>query len=206
MSWPTRRQQNSSKRAEGEDSRRASPRSHSATGTPVIGWPRPSNRLTTSISGGALSCCVGAAMASDPTPSAARAKAQAPSPLRQAGEPTKRSSSARLHRIGELAQSGEMEVGLRDLAGVLGSAETLKPAAPLDPAGLVAEAPRHADVVILALGDMQNVVEAVAQHAEPAAGEGKEASIGLFAARLVDGDAVVEWLAQRPRHMGQRPA
>src|SRR5580658_476093 len=98
-----------------------------------------------------------------------------------------------------------MIVGL-GVFGLERAARPLEPLAPLDPADLVAKGPGDADIVILALRHMQDVLEHEASDAEPSAREAEEYRIGLLVARLVDRHRVVERRAERLLHMVERPA
>lgn len=60
--------------------------------------------------------------------------------------------------------------------------------------------------MILALRDVQDVVQAVPVAAEATTGEGEIARVGLVAERVVDADRVIERVAQRAGHVVQRPA
>ena len=87
-----------------------------------------------------------------------------------------------------------------------GAPRALHALPPLDPAHRVAELPRDADVVVLALRHMEDIGEPEAVAAEAAAREGEEFRIGLLAQRVVHGDAVVERTAERLFHVVERPA
>src|SRR6516162_2819827 len=75
-------------------------------------------------------------------------------------------------------------------------AEALQALAPLDPAHFVAQFSRHADVVILALRDVQNLFLLVAERRLAAEVVSEEARVRLWILGLVDGDAVMEGLPQ----------
>lgn len=102
-------------------------------------------------------------------------------------------------RIGKLLEGGEMEIrpghGLRFGR----AAEAFLALAALDPAGGIAKLPSDADVVILALGDMQYLRLPVAEQGLPSLVEGEELRVGLGAAGFVAGHAVMEWTAERMR-------
>lgn len=84
-----------------------------------------------------------------------------------------------LDRVRKLAESGEMEVGRRHLFRCRSSAKALYAFATLDPADLVAERTGDTDIVVLALGDMQNVLLPVAETRLPPKIVGEEARVGL---------------------------
>jgi hypothetical protein len=66
-----------------------------------------------------------------------------------------------------------------------------------DPAGSIAERFRDADVVVLALGDVEDVLELVAECRLAPPIEGEKLGVRLRAAGLVGRDAVVERVAER---------
>src|SRR4051812_7755530 len=109
---------------------------------------------------------------------------------------SRRCGSTSLDRVRELAKGREMEVGRRDLLRHRGSAKALDPLATLDPAHLVPKRAGDADVMVLALGDMQDVLLPVPERRLPPKIVREKARIGLGILGVVDRDAIVERQAE----------
>src|SRR5690606_20134471 len=101
--------------------------------------------------------------------------------------------------VGELAQRGEVEIRLCHFARMRRAAIAFLVHPPLDPADLVAEGAGNADVMILALRDVQYVFLPIAESGLPPEIMREEARIGLGAFGVVHRDGVVEGVAQRVR-------
>src|SRR6185312_6105659 len=112
------------------------------------------------------------------------------------GIPMDSGTSGFLSSVGELLERCEVEVGLRDRLRNGRATKTLQVVAALDPADLVPEFSRDADVVILALRDVQDLLLLEAVRGLPAEIEEEKARIGLGVADLVERDAVVERTSQ----------
>src|SRR5688572_16462821 len=73
------------------------------------------------------------------------------------------SAKFRIHRVGELLERRKMKVGLGQLLGFRRAAEAFLPLPPFDPAGLVSEFRRDADVMMLALRSEEHTSELQSQ-------------------------------------------
>ena len=78
-----------------------------------------------------------------------------------------------------------MEIRRRQFLDRNGAAEAAEALAALDPARRVAEGLGHADIVVLALRHMQDLVAPITRTADPPARKAEKIRIGLFAKRLV---------------------
>ena len=90
-----------------------------------------------------------------------------------------------------------MEVGLGQRLGFRRAAEAFLSLPPFDPAGLVSELRRDADVMMLALRDMKDLGLAVTGCRLPAQIEGEESRVWLGTSSVVAGHAIVERIAER---------
>ncbi len=83
-----------------------------------------------------------------------------------------------------------MEIGFGQVCDRDRAAEALLALPAFDPARGIAQCLGDADIVILALGDMQDVIPCKARAADPPAGKAEEIRIRLFAQGLINRDAV----------------
>src|SRR3984885_2389458 len=91
----------------------------------------------------------------------------------------------------------EMKIGLGEIGHLRRSAKSRLTLAALDPADFVAEFPRDPDIVVLALGHMQDVGLLVSERRLPAFVVGEKLRVRFGDAGLVGADGVVERIAQR---------
>src|SRR6476620_722067 len=99
--------------------------------------------------------------------------------------------------VGERLHGGEMKIGLCELRHLRRPAKTFHALAPLDPAHLVAKLSRDADVVVLALRNVQDFRLLVAERRLPALVVGEEFRIGFGDAGVIGADGIVEGIAER---------
>src|ERR1700722_15294269 len=100
----------------------------------------------------------------------------------------------------------EMKIGLGEIRHFRRSAKSRLTLAALDPADLVAEFSCDPDIVVLALGHMQDVGLLVAERRLPPFIVGEKFRIRFGDAGLVGADGVVERIAKRVRVSRQRDA
>ena len=110
-------------------------------------------------------------------------------------------SLPRIYRIGEFGEGGEVVLGDDDVLYDRGCAETLLVLAALNPADVITQTHSHRDVVVLALGDMEKIIELVAVNALHSTGIGEDLGVRFVPAHIFRCHQIIKGLFQGFREM-----